>query len=54
VAGQLSSILQSSEVVTAAPPMPKTAKPVMEPKGGTFAGSVQVSMTDADPQAVVF
>jgi hypothetical protein len=54
VARRLSSILQSAEVVPAVPPMPKTAKPVIAPKGGTFAGSVQVSMTDADPQAVVF
>jgi hypothetical protein len=44
----------SAEVVPAAPPVPKTAKPVIAPKGGTFAGSVQVSITDADPQAVVF
>jgi lipoprotein-anchoring transpeptidase ErfK/SrfK len=44
----------SAEVVPAAPPVPKTAKPVIAPKGGTFAGSVQVSITDADAQAVVF
>jgi hypothetical protein len=50
----LSASDDSAEVVPAAPPVPKTAKPVIAPEGGTFAGSVQVSITDADAQAVVF
>ncbi len=38
----------------AAPAVPSTPKPTISPKGGTFHGSVQVTITDVDAQAVVF
>jgi hypothetical protein len=34
--------------------VPRTPKPVITPKGGTFQGSVTVSIADSDAKAVVF
>ena len=34
--------------------LPRTPKPVITPKGGTFQGSVTVSIADSDAKAVVF
>jgi len=36
------------------PALPSTPKPAISPNGGTFQGSVQVSITDSDAVAVVF
>jgi hypothetical protein len=36
------------------PALPSTPKPAISPKGGTFHGSVQVSITDSDAAAAVF
>lgn len=37
-----------------APAQPRTPNPVITPGGGTFKGSVQVTIVDSDVQAVVF
>ncbi|MGA7157144.1 MAG: chitobiase/beta-hexosaminidase C-terminal domain-containing protein [Acidobacteriaceae bacterium] len=37
-----------------APPRPVTPKPVMTPNGGSFVGSVQVTIADSDGAAAVF
>ena len=40
--------------VAVVPVVPVTPKPVMTPGGGTFKGSVQVTLADSDAAAVVF
>lgn len=40
--------------VLRAPAVPTTPKPVIMPGGGTFAGSVQVTVADSDRAAAVF
>lgn len=44
----------NDDAAPAVPALPSTPKPAISPKGGTFHGSVQVTITDADAQAVVF
>ena len=48
------SASSGSEDVAVAPSLPLTPKPVMTPGGGTFKGSVQVTLADSDAAAVVF
>jgi hypothetical protein len=40
--------------VVLAPALPTTPKPVITPGGGTFKGSVQVSLADSDSAAAMF
>lgn len=43
-----------SAPVAAVPVVPKTPKPAMTPNGGTFQGSLQVTIADSDPEAAIF
>lgn len=44
----------TSDDTPVAPARPRTPNPVITPSGGTFKGSVQVTIADSDAQAVVF
>ena len=44
----------SASDVPVAPALPMAPKPVMTPGGGTFKGSVQVTLADSDAAAAVF
>jgi acyl-coenzyme A thioesterase PaaI-like protein len=43
-----------SEDAPVVPALPMTPKPVMTPGGGTFKGSVQVTLADSDAAAAIF
>jgi hypothetical protein len=49
----MSSTNQPADDTPAAPAIPRTAKPTILPKGGTFKGEVTVTIDDTDVQAAV-
>lgn len=48
------SASSGSDDVAVVPSLPVTPKPVMTPGGGTFKGSVQVTLADSDAAAAMF